>query len=210
MKFKFCGDADSPDWVLAEISQLSVLSSDQFIEISHQVIGQMVSGVLEYDELKSIFKSSTENLMGAIAAIHFIVYNAVKNDVDENNLYQEIQQLGLSIENAEALSNFYQETRGFISEKLSLNSFRINKLVGIDWRVDEVVDVATLANTKAEAEIESCCQIQLKLSTIDTASKIYGNDQKVEFTNIEVPSEKFLILLEELRQAEFVMENIRL
>lgn len=32
---------------------------------------------------------------GSVAAVHFIVTNAAKHDVDESSLVQEIQQLGL-------------------------------------------------------------------------------------------------------------------
>lgn len=37
-KFRFCGEGDCPDWVLAEIhSNLAILSSDQLKEVAHQV-----------------------------------------------------------------------------------------------------------------------------------------------------------------------------
>lgn len=37
-KFRFCGEGDCPDWVLAEIhSNLAVLSSEQLQEVAHHV-----------------------------------------------------------------------------------------------------------------------------------------------------------------------------
>ena len=47
MKFKFCGDLDAPDWLLAEITVLSRITSVRFKLLSQQIIKHISEGTME-------------------------------------------------------------------------------------------------------------------------------------------------------------------
>jgi hypothetical protein len=42
MKFRFCGEQDAPDWILAEVSVLSKMSSVRMKLICRQIINQLL------------------------------------------------------------------------------------------------------------------------------------------------------------------------
>eukprot|EP01035_Chromulina_nebulosa_P019533 gene19533-25431_t len=108
MKFRFCGDLDCPDWILAEIAILSKLTSVRIKVLTTQIIAYSVAGNFDYNKILKLASDNEDGIneiKGAIAATHFIITNACKHDVDELSLIQEIQQLGLPKENSEALAD---------------------------------------------------------------------------------------------------------
>jgi len=52
MRFKFCGDADAPDWVLAEIATLSKISSVRIKLLVGQILKGLVDGNLDYEKVR--------------------------------------------------------------------------------------------------------------------------------------------------------------
>ena len=79
------------------------------------------------------------DMKGAIAAIHFIVANAAKYDIDDKSLIQEIQQLGLPKDSTDAVANRYRESREPLRVKFAEESYRLSKLISVDWRVDHII-----------------------------------------------------------------------
>ncbi|TKS73489.1 COMM domain-containing protein 4 [Collichthys lucidus] len=75
-RFRFCGDLDCPDWVLAEISTLAKL----------------------YDKVAKLTadaKFESGDIKASVAVLSFILSSAAKHDVDSESLSSELQQLGL-------------------------------------------------------------------------------------------------------------------
>ena len=95
MKFRFTGDTDAPDWLLAEIATLSRISSVRMKLIAKQVLLKMVTGSMDYEKVlrlltpKGAARASVSDTKGSIAALHFVVENAAKFGVDETTLHQE-------------------------------------------------------------------------------------------------------------------------
>jgi plasmid stability protein len=79
--------------------------------------------------------------------VHFIIINAGKHDQDEQSLVQEIQQLGLPKENAEALGRQYREHKDILRAALAEESYRMNKYLSTDWRVDCILASSTSSPT---------------------------------------------------------------
>eukprot|EP01031_Cornospumella_fuschlensis_P040263 gene40263-49062_t len=114
MKFRFCGDLDCPDWVLAEINTLSKLSSIRVKVLVSQVIQYCLEGELNYEKVLKLAADNADGLQdlkGAIAALHFMISNSAKYDTDDKVLIQEIQQLGLPKENSDMIAKQYRETK---------------------------------------------------------------------------------------------------
>ena len=51
MKFKFCGEADAPDWVLAEIATISKISSVRVKLLVGQILKGLIEGNLDYEKV---------------------------------------------------------------------------------------------------------------------------------------------------------------
>merc|ERR1712196_353654 len=82
---------------------------------------------------------SVSDVKAAVAAIRFIVSNAVKYDVEEGVLKHELQQLGLPKEHSEALGRPYREQRDNLRHTFNENSFRLTQVDAVDWRVAVVL-----------------------------------------------------------------------
>ena len=62
MKFRFCGDLDCPDWLLAEIATLSKLSSERIKFLAVQIIGYCLSGTFNYEKVLKLAADNTDGL----------------------------------------------------------------------------------------------------------------------------------------------------
>jgi predicted ATP-grasp superfamily ATP-dependent carboligase len=98
MKFRFCGDLDCPDWVLAEISILARITSVKMKLLCNQIIQDLLQGSMDYAKvfkLTADAKYEISDVKAAIAALTFIFSSAAKYNVDSESLSSELQQLGL-------------------------------------------------------------------------------------------------------------------
>ncbi|KAJ7516388.1 hypothetical protein O6H91_22G056600 [Diphasiastrum complanatum] len=59
MKFQVCGGLDAPDWILAEISTLSKISSVQIKVLAVQIIQRILDGNFDYDNLWKLTTDSS-------------------------------------------------------------------------------------------------------------------------------------------------------
>ncbi|KCV69406.1 hypothetical protein H696_03837 [Fonticula alba] len=139
MKFRFCGDLDCPDWLLAEISLLSKLTSVRIKLLSVQVIHALTGGQIDYDRvhmLVSIIHLSEADTKAVLAALWFIISSAARVEISRPVLADELQQLGLPREHCFSISKAYEQHRVHIVGYLRQSSLRGPRLVGMpEWRV---------------------------------------------------------------------------
>ncbi|XP_064552340.1 COMM domain-containing protein 4 isoform X2 [Drosophila montana] len=132
MKFRFCGDGDCPDWVLAEIiSTLSNLSVDNLEQLA-QIVAKRISGK-QFEEaiVRSLTSSVTNDGKTAVACVHYMLTNAARYSCTETIFGEEIQQLGLPKDHAAAMCRVLQAHATVIRQKLIDKAFRINELQSI-------------------------------------------------------------------------------
>ncbi|KRF84791.1 COMM domain-containing protein 4 isoform X1 [Drosophila virilis] len=131
-KFRFCGDGDCPDWVLAEIiSTLSNLSVDNLEQLA-QIVAKRISGA-QFEEavVRSLTSSVTNDGKTAVACVHYMLTNAARYSCSETIFGEEIQQLGLPKDHAAAMCRVLQAHATVIRQKLIDKAFRINELQSI-------------------------------------------------------------------------------
>ncbi|EFA77815.1 COMM domain-containing protein 4 [Heterostelium album PN500] len=190
MKFKFCGELDAPDWLLREISTLSKITNIRIKLLTVQVINSFNGDNIDFEKVEKLVKDAgfqLGDIKALIAAIHFIVFNAVKNDVDEATLSNELQQLGLPKEHCDSIS------RAFREHKDKLRSIFYNNTLKY-WRVDYLLS----SNTVSEVNTPNI-QLNLKIKN--------PSNGELTYHPFEISAKKFNVLYYELKAAKSLMEE---
>ena len=199
MKFRFCGDLDCPDWLLAEIGTLSKMSSVKMKLLCVQVMSEMTGHSIDYvkaAKLTSDARFDIGDIKAAIAALNFIFASSARQNVDGETVSSELQQLGLPKEHSHALSKVYDEKLGLLQSTLRQQSMRVSRLNGIEWRVDFVIS-SNLMKEVGEPEV------QLKIVKDDCIDRTISKE--FAFT---INDNNFLTFLAELKQAYRLMEDM--
>uniref|UniRef100_A0A8D0GPP0 COMM domain containing 4 n=1 Tax=Sphenodon punctatus TaxID=8508 RepID=A0A8D0GPP0_SPHPU len=129
-RFRFCGDLDCPDWVLAEISTLAKISSVKLKLICAQVLKDLLGEGIDYEKilkLTSDAKFESGDVKATVAVLSFILSSAAKYNVDSESLSSELQQLGLPKEHATALCRSYEEKQSPLQDSLRACSLRMKQ-----------------------------------------------------------------------------------
>ncbi|XP_054987942.1 COMM domain-containing protein 4 [Sorex araneus] len=198
MRFRFCGDLDCPDWVLAEISTLAKISSVKLRLLCGQVLKELLGQGLDYEKIQKLTadaKFESGDVKATVAVLSFILSSAAKHSVDGESLSSELQQLGLPKEHATGLCRCYEEQRSPLQEHLRTCSLRINRLVGVSWRVDYTLSSSLLQTAEAP-------MLHLRLQLADAP------DEPAQPVTMALTVNKFQVLLAELRQAHTLMGSL--
>lgn len=141
-----------------------------------------------------------------MAAVHFMVTSAAKHDVDEVSFVQEIQQLGLPKENAEAVARQYREHKDTLRDKFAGDSYRISQLISSDWRVDRIVA------SSGEVDSAATVQFMFKVDALPHGGSTSSNGEqssgRVKAILCEMPAERLDVLIHELSFAQSMMESL--
>uniref|UniRef100_A0A4W3ILX0 COMM domain containing 4 n=1 Tax=Callorhinchus milii TaxID=7868 RepID=A0A4W3ILX0_CALMI len=190
MRFRFCGDLDCPDWVLAEISTLAKISSVKMKLLCVQVLKELLGeGIDVRDSL------NYHDVKATIAVLSFILSSAAKYSVDGESLSSELQQLGLPKEHAAGFCKSYEDKQAALQDRLKETSLRLNKLDCVSWRVDH-----TLSSSELQEVNEPVIHLKINVRNVDT--------NLVEPTVMSVTANKFRVLLTELKQAQALMNSL--
>ncbi|XP_007907665.1 COMM domain-containing protein 4 isoform X1 [Callorhinchus milii] len=198
MRFRFCGDLDCPDWVLAEISTLAKISSVKMKLLCVQVLKELLGEGIDYEKITKLTadaKFDSSDVKATIAVLSFILSSAAKYSVDGESLSSELQQLGLPKEHAAGFCKSYEDKQAALQDRLKETSLRLNKLDCVSWRVDH-----TLSSSELQEVNEPVIHLKINVRNVDT--------NLVEPTVMSVTANKFRVLLTELKQAQALMNSL--
>lgn len=159
MKFRFVSGKDVPEWVLAEVSVLSRISCVRLKLITRQVINELAGdGALDVEKVQKLVPNGQgfawTDIKAALAAISYILRQAVRADVDHTVLGAELQQLGLPKENSDGISRPFRIHRVRLREQARANSLRsAPRLVSLDWTMDVILVSSRLGLLKLQPRI---------------------------------------------------------
>jgi hypothetical protein len=196
MKFRFAGNLDAPDWLLAEIAVLSPLSTETCDCLCNVVVQQIKTSQLNYEDIEVLTKNNLikpSDVKGVIAALNYILRNACKYGVDQHDLETEVQQLGLTKEAAAKVTECYVTSKESLVNVLKSKTFTFSKPGNVEWRVDCV-----LGSSAGKADNTVCVQMRLNDS----------NNTNRKTTAFEVDNELFNLLHDELRSASKQMQSL--
>ena len=141
MLFKFLGNSDAPDWLLSEMNTLSLVSSVRIKFILLQVYNIIIGAQIDYDEINKHLMDSKLNDSGkraVLTILTFIVENAVRFDVEPEDLVNELAQLGAPHSHASTINRFYKEYRRPLRKLFKQNFLRFSHPELIEYNSDIV------------------------------------------------------------------------
>ncbi|GFW98929.1 COMM domain-containing protein 4 [Trichonephila clavipes] len=195
MKFRFCGDLDCPDWVLAEIATLSRITSVKMKLICTHVINGLLGKPIDFEKvtkLTSDAKYEKSDVKATIAALSFILTSSTKHGIDEESLSNELQQLGLPKESSAALCKNFSENYLLLQHKLKKDSFKLTEITKINWHLDYI--------------LSSSCLNEVHNPSVNLSFEVLENNE-TNVHSINMSANKFQLLLHELKQACSIMEE---
>lgn len=166
--------------------------------LSLQVVKGLCADDVDYSKVQKFTadaKYELSDIKASIAALSFILSSAAKYNVDGDSLSNELQQLGLPREHSVSLHKVYEDNLNRLQGVLRDTSFRLDRLKNLEWRVDYVLGSSQLKDLKEP-------EINLRFVTVDSDN---SKEKPVSFT---VTSDKFRVLLHELKQAYNAMEGM--
>ena len=160
MKFRFCGGRDCPDWLLAEISTISRLTSIKAKLVSSKVCQALISHKKEetkpdHEEKISALtldaKFSKADIQASVAALNFILTSAAKYDCDLDSVTSELQQLGLPKEHSATIGKVYGDNKSALRDRLKDKSLEISGNVkAVDWSIQRLLGSSNPSNTNQD------------------------------------------------------------
>ncbi|XP_014480547.1 PREDICTED: COMM domain-containing protein 4 [Dinoponera quadriceps] len=188
MRFRFLGDGDCPDWLLAEINTLSRMTSIKMKILGQAVAKYLTEGELDEEKVKKITQDAKLDVGDAkamVAALELIFTSSARYGVSAADLSSELQQLGLPREHSTAVARLHIDHCPQITAVLSSQSLRVSRLSSIEvLPCDSASPVSTVA---------------LKLKKVD------GNE---EDSTINISKDDVQVLLKELKRARALMESL--
>ncbi|KAG8186920.1 hypothetical protein JTE90_000393 [Oedothorax gibbosus] len=185
MKFRFCGDLDCPEWVLAEIATLSRITSIKMKLLCTQVVNGLLGTPIDFDKISKLTadaKYETSDVKATVAALSFIFSSSTKHGIDEESLLNELQQLGLPKESTNALGKVFSEKFPLLQEKLKSDSFKLTEIRNINWQVNHI--------------LLSSCLNEVNNPSVRLSFEVKeNNQQEPRLNSFDLSSTKFQLLL---------------
>ncbi len=131
MKWALCGGLDVPEWLLQEARLLATVSA-----LKLRTIANALTHDDQHHKAQSLLAAYEPDDATAIhAALLFILEHAVRHNVDDATLVEELLQLGLPREHADGLLRVLRERRDALASRARARTLRWPQLLAVDWRV---------------------------------------------------------------------------
>jgi len=139
MKFAFCGNLDCPEWVLSEVAILNRMSAVKLKLILGQVSKKLSGQAFDQERLSKLCRDQNldqEETKVLLALIEFLLTQAVRFAVQDKIFSKDMLQMGVAIENANALVKVFTEQHEGMARQLKLNSLRVSQIVDMHYSVN--------------------------------------------------------------------------
>ena len=171
MKFRFCGGRDCPDWLLAEISTLSRLTSIKAKLVCSRVCQALIAPdkkdqIPDPEKLSTLTadaKFSSADINATAAALNFILTSAAKYDCDVESVISELQQLGLPKEHSSTIGKVFGDNKGALRDRLKEKSLKISGNVNVlDWSVQRIVGSSSSSDPTLSSNEDQFVRLKLE------------------------------------------------
>eukprot|EP01029_Cantina_marsupialis_P029747 TRINITY_DN782127_c0_g1_i1.p1 TRINITY_DN782127_c0_g1~~TRINITY_DN782127_c0_g1_i1.p1 ORF type:complete len:201 (-),score=46.45 TRINITY_DN782127_c0_g1_i1:106-708(-) len=197
MRFKFCGDLDPPDWILAEIAVISRFDAENIQNLTENIIQDIIGKALNFkmvEKMRKKLKMERTEMKAAIACIRHILESSSRFNVTSAVLQTELEQLGLPKANSSGLVKAYDGAK-LLRPHFERTSLSFRELEDLDWKV-----TTSLASSESIKGLKPAVVLHLETS----------NDGTSEETVLECSEDKFLVLHQELLNVKAKLESMEL
>ena len=114
MKFVFCGNVDCPEWVLAEVALLNRISAVKLKLILVQIVKKMTGQPHDNEKILKLSRETgfdMEETKVFLAILEFFLRQSTKHEVADKLLSKDLLQMGVAIENTNAVVKVFDDNR---------------------------------------------------------------------------------------------------
>ncbi|KAJ1361538.1 COMM domain-containing protein 4 [Parelaphostrongylus tenuis] len=137
MHFRFLGGQDCPDWLLAQISECSKVSSVKFRKLCQISVDYILNGKATEEDLERFVSEHIESsdVKRLLYSISFMMKNAVSYNCDAKHFETECTHLGLPPEHSKVIAREYtanvdvlkQYVKDSIPKETSIETVTVNE-----------------------------------------------------------------------------------
>lgn len=228
MKFRFCGDQDAPDWILAEVSVLSKMSSVRMKLICRQVLNHLLGVGINYEKIQKLTQSDriqfdANDTKAMLSALTFIFSNSAKFDVDEGHvLLSELQQLGLPRDVATAITKSFAQQKEQLKNHVQTQVLALPRVTDSRWRVDYILGSSDLSEVNGPSvrfnlTLTDTRQASLNCAALRKTDQPEKDEQEqrkaIQKASTQLPfqvsAEKFRVLYHDLKTARQLLNSVQ-
>lgn len=186
-RFKFCGEGDCPDYILAIIhSNLCGLSSVKLKVFASNVVRVILSEQpIDEQKFADTFAGSIDDSKSAYYCVRFLLLSAVRFGIAKDVFSIELQQLGLPREHSLALGKVLDENSASLKNHLKDKSLTINELSEVSCKESDGID---------------CIKMEMKIKNSLIGGTIH---KEINISKTDIP-----ILLKELKIIKSKMDEL--
>ena len=156
MLFKFLGNADAPDWLLSEMNTLSLVSSVRIKFILLQVLNILIGAEVDYSIINKHLvdaKLTDSQKRAVLTLLSFIVENALRFNVEPEDLAQELTQLGAPHSHASTINRFYKEYRKQLRKQFKQSFTRFSSPELIEYKSEIIIKSSESSTDKPDGRL---------------------------------------------------------
>jgi hypothetical protein len=221
MKFKFCGNIDSPEWVISEIIFLAKISAIRLRMLCNNIANFIINNGKNFKDIQKSLDDMNLNESESkiiFSLLEFILKSSVKFDVDDEILNNELQQLGLPQENADSITKVYKNNKENLKNKLKEDVFNFSQLHKVEYKISYILandannfnNNNIVNNLKEEEDKKAMINSDvLQFNNFDT--KVYFNiqDEKNGFFNFTTNKDILGKLINDLNKASEMIKKLQ-
>jgi len=205
MKFKFCGNTDCPDWLITEITYLTKITP-----VKLRILGNLICKfIMKEGDTQKINKILEEmnltpgEITIVISCLCFIIKSSAKFNTDDMILSQELQQLGLLQDNADAISKVYKKNKDLLRTYLKDDIFSFNKIQDVHHKIGYcIADKYNNFECKNEKESEELNEDNYKIKSLEKTEVTLCFDVKKKNKN----EQKYLVNMDKETLAKLIQD----
>lgn len=195
MRFEFCGNIDCPEWVLSEVVQLNKISAIKLKLVLQQILRKILGQAYDQDKLIKLCKDqklSADDTRCLLALIEFILTQAGKHLISEQSLSKDLLQMGIAIENSNAIVKIYQENQENLVKALRQQTLRVSQINSMSYKVNHIF--ATSASGIGQSQTTGQLEPLTSVVTLGIDMTEFPNeaDKKKTFVKFSATKDKFL------------------
>ena len=210
MRFEFCGNIDCPEWVLSEVVQLNKISAIKLKLVLQQILRKILGQPYDQEKLIKLCKDqklSSDDTRCLLDLIEYILTQAGKHLVSEQSFSKDLLQMGIAIENSNAIVKIYQENQENLVKSLRQQTLRVSQINSMSYKVNHIF--ATSSSGIGQSQTTGTIEPLTSVVTLGIDLTQFPNeaDKSKTFVKFSASKDKFLQFSRDMKEALALLEG---